>query len=79
MIGCPGCGLFLGHAEGCRGVVATYYRYMSRYEEDGFMSVEEAEAFLRQGEDEGSLVSESVVLPDGTVARSRDALGILWP
>jgi hypothetical protein len=77
--GCPSCGLYLSHVVGCRGVIAVYMRYMNRYEEDGFHSVEAAERFLAHGEDSGSLASVSVELGDGTVLRSRDVLGYEWP
>ena len=78
-MGCPVCGALLIQVPGCRGVIARYMRYHSEYTEDGFMSIEEAEGFLAAGEDEGTLTSRSVELPDGTVLRSRDKLGYGWP
>jgi hypothetical protein len=74
MIGCPGCGLFLDHVPGCRGVIAVYWRYHSRYKEDGFQTVEAAREFLDAGEDQGAMSAGAVLLPDGTVALDADAL-----
>jgi hypothetical protein len=60
----------------------VYFQYGQRVEEDGFQSLEEAEAFLRVGEDVGSLSSRAVVLGDGTVLRERTGAGLdyySWP
>lgn len=66
--GCPGCGLFRGHIPGCRGVVAVYWRYHARYEEDGFQTVSAARRFLVGCSDNAELDPEAVLYPDGSVA-----------
>jgi hypothetical protein len=74
--------MFLQHVEGCRGVIAVYMTYQHEYEEDGFHTVEEAESFLRSGEDRGSLSSVCVRLGDGTILRERTGEGLdryRWP
>lgn len=79
---CPSCGLFFGHVAGCRGVIAVFMRHHQTEEEEGFHTIEEAEEFLRFGQDEGSLSSVAVKLGDGTILRERSGEGLdyyAWP
>lgn len=78
MNGCPVCGLFFGHVNGCRGVIAAFWSWGNRQEADGFGSVEEAARFLMGGEDAGTLASEAVLLPDGTVLLDKAALSDMY-
>lgn len=77
-VGCPSCGLFAGHVEGCRGVIAAYWQYGRRYEDDGHQSVEDALRFLCNGEGAGSLSSDSIVLGDGTILMTGDEIGAVY-
>jgi hypothetical protein len=76
---CPGCGLYEGHTPSCKGCVAVYWRHYIKIEQDGFQTPEDAEQFLQSGEDYGELASVAILLPDGTVWKSRDTLGFDWP
>jgi hypothetical protein len=77
--GCPGCGLYLGHVPGCYGCIAVFMQYGREFREEEFQTPEAAERWLADGEDYGNLSSVAVLLPDGTVWKSREALGVDWP
>ncbi|MFJ5532464.1 hypothetical protein [Streptomyces sp. NPDC093261] len=48
---------------------AKFWRYHSLYEKEKCDSLEEAARFLLNGEDVGTLSSDSIIGPDGSVVR----------
>lgn len=57
--------------------IATYWRYGARDEEECF-SLKEAASYLDGGQEYGSLSSESIRCPDGTVYTRDDRVDMEW-